>query len=87
MYELGLCYDMGRGVQKDYGEAAKWVVKAIAAGGSFALKEMTTNFKNWEQPFRSAVQRELIQRGVYSGSTSGNFSASTITALKKLAGL
>ena len=84
MYELGLSYDMGRGVQKDYGEAAKWVVKAIAAGGSFALKEMTTNFKNWEQPFRAAVQRELIQRGVYTGPTNGNFGQATLAALRKL---
>jgi len=32
MYELGFCYDAGRGVPKDYNEAAKWVVKAVASG-------------------------------------------------------
>jgi len=84
MYELGFCYDAGRGVPKDYNEAAKWVVKAVASGSSFALKEMTTNFKNWEQPFRVAVQRDLIQRGVYSGPTNGNFGQATLAALRKL---
>jgi len=85
MYEVGFSYDAGRGVRKDYGEAAKWIVKAIASGSSFALKELTTNYKNWEQPFRAAVQKELVQRGVYSGPTNGSFGQATLAALRKLA--
>jgi len=35
-YNLGYCYEYGRGVAKDYVEAAKWYRKAADQGDSYA---------------------------------------------------
>jgi TPR repeat protein len=86
MYQLGLFATLGRGGPKDSATAATWLVKSIAGGNAFSLKEMSTNAGAWGAPFRSAVQAELKQRGVYNGPINGTFGASTIAALKQLAG-
>ena len=37
---LGLCYDLGKGVGQDYGEAMKWLRKAAEQGNKSAKDEL-----------------------------------------------
>ena len=39
-YNLGLCYDKGSGVTKDYSEAVKWYKKAAEQGDVDAQREL-----------------------------------------------
>ncbi len=86
MLSLALIYDSNIAVFKNPPQGALWMSKAIKAKNDFALIEMTTHLKKRSKEFRREFQKIMHAEGVYTGKIDGNFDASTIDAIKQLAG-
>ena len=67
-FNLGLMYDLGRGVQQDYAEAEKWYYKAAEQGYAFAqhnLGVMYDSGKGVQQDYAEAAKwyRKAAEQG------------------------
>lgn len=83
---LGYMHMKGYGGSKDPAYAATLVAKALKAGNSFTVRQMSTNSKAWSESFRRELQRILRDEGVYSGPIDGSFGSSTVSAIKRYVG-
>jgi TPR repeat protein len=81
MNNLAWMLQGGRGVRKDPDEAASQMMKALARGNEFSLKQMTQSSQAWSKEFRRALQKRLHEAGVYNGPIGGEFRQSTLIAI------
>eukprot|EP00826_Nyctotherus_ovalis_P037279 TRINITY_DN3389_c0_g1_i5.p2 TRINITY_DN3389_c0_g1~~TRINITY_DN3389_c0_g1_i5.p2 ORF type:complete len:362 (-),score=90.03 TRINITY_DN3389_c0_g1_i5:1942-3027(-) len=79
---LGICYENGHGIAKDYAEAAYWYeragrkghLEAMVNAGFLYLKQgqITSNFKHYEQALKWLIQANRVNEGEerYEGDIS-----------------
>ncbi len=85
MSNLSAMLQAGRGGPANTEEAATWMYRALAGGDAVALKQIRSNSASFSLAFRKALQRQLKEKGLYSGPIDGKFGPSTFTALDNLA--
>ena len=81
MNNLAWMLQGGQGVRKDPEAAADLMMQALARGNAFSLKQMTQNSPAWSKAFRQALQKRLVDAGLYAGPIDGEFRQSTFTAI------
>ncbi|OJF97351.1 caspase family protein [Pararhizobium antarcticum] len=85
MGNLSRLYDYGLGTKSDAREAARWAAASIEGGDPAKFQEMKSSPNNFTPEFRKALQALLKDRGLYSGPLDGDFGASTLNAIDRLA--
>ena len=84
MRQLALLFDRGRGVSRNSGRAAHFILKALELGDPEAEIALAGNGRRWSRAVRRAIQRKLSERGHYAGVAHGKFDAATQKALAQL---
>lgn len=85
MGNLSRLYDYGLGTEADAREAARWAAASIEGGDPAKFQEMKSSPNNFTPEFRKQLQALLKDRGYYSGPIDGDFGASTLNAIDRLA--
>jgi len=85
MGNLSRLYDYGLGTKSDAREAARWAAASVEGGDPAKFEEMKSSPNNFTPEFRKELQTLLKDRGLYSGPLDGDFGASTLNAIDRLA--
>lgn len=81
--ELASLYDEGRGLARDHGKAADYLLTAYKAGDPQARRDLLERPDAWSFSTRRQVQKKLAQKGFSPGPAIGFFTAKTRQALEK----
>lgn len=83
--ELAFLYDEGRGVTRDPKAAAENLLMAFKAGHRDARIDLLSRPEALSAATRREVQRKLVEKGLYSGRTTGYFDMRTRLAIERYA--
>lgn len=84
---LGAAYNAGLfGLQRDGGEAARLIVRALENKYEVTVQSLTTNPGFWSSEFWQNLQRRLAEKGLYNGAIDGRANSATLDAVKRLGG-
>ncbi len=86
MWNIGILYYNGNGLRRNFKEAAHWIARGMTGRPDFAKEFTASKAKTWNNSFRQNLQRELRNRGLYSGAIDGSFGPATRRAVERLAG-
>jgi len=85
LHNLGSAYNSGMlGLQRDGGEAARLIVRALEVKYDVTLQSLTNRPELWTSDFWQNLQRRLAEKGLYSGSIDGRVNPATLDAVKRL---
>jgi TPR repeat protein len=81
--DVGYCYQIGRGVERDYGEALKWLLRGVEHDQRFAESHLGEMYKNgWGVPQDDVEAVKWFRRSADQGYRGGQYNL----ALMLLAG-
>jgi TPR repeat protein len=86
MAGLAFAYANARGTPANPGQAAQWMVRALAAGNDYVFDQLSNHWPEWSLGTRMAVQSILSDRGLYAGRANGDLNRETLRAIRVLAG-
>ena len=85
LHNLGAAYNAGLfGLQRDGGEAARLVVRALEGKYQVTVQSLTNHPEVWTSEFWQSLQRRLADKGFYSGTIDGRANAATLDAVRRL---
>jgi TPR repeat protein len=84
MGNLSWLYDQGLGTQTDAVEAARLAAAAIAGGETTFINDMKAGAANYSADFRKQLQKQLKDKGFYTGPLDGVFGATTTNAIDRM---